>query len=436
MDDGSVPLCGTFFMILFILISFLLHLYSSAVLHCNENSFEKQIEEQDKAYLWMIRMKDDPLLMLGTVHLITILMACLVAIFTLPNLAGYFNGVFIGFTGRGISVCLSWILSFAIGLLCMVSLAYLLPVRIGRYYAEQIIKVFHRPLCRLFGLAGLLTVLFDLPVCGIIRLFRMDPHHFSEDVTEDEIIDLVDEAHEQGVILESEAEMIQNIMEFGDKTARDIMTHRKNLNALESSTSFSQAMKFVLEKTNTRYPVYDETIDNIIGLIHLKDMAVMGEKEELRDLPLNQIPGLIRGVGFVPETRRIDSIFKAMQANKVHMAVVIDEYGQTAGIVTMEDILEEIVGNILDEHDDIEHFVQHLYDNSMMMDGLTPIEQVEEALDTEIDDEEYDTLNGYLTSLLDHIPTKDDKFVEDKGFRFQIISVEDNMIRKVRVTKL
>ncbi len=149
-----------------------------------------------------------------------------------------------------------------------------------------------------------------------MRLFGIDPYHYQDDVTEDEIIDLVDEAHEQGVILESEAEMIQNIMAFGDKTARDIMTHRKNVNAIEASTTLGEAMAFMLENSNTRYPVYYETIDNIIGIIHMKDAAIQMIEHNQQDAPVCEIKNLVRYVGFIPETRNIDSIFKAMQAKR------------------------------------------------------------------------------------------------------------------------
>ena len=150
-----------------------------------------------------------------------------------------------------------------------------------------------------------------------------------------------------------------------------------------------------------------------------------------------QIPDLIREAVYVPETRSINDLFKRMQAKKIHLVVVVDEYGQTSGIVTMEDILEEIVGNILDEYDEDENFIQLQNDQSLVMNGLTPLEQVDDVLNSDFDEEEFDTLNGYLTSLLGHVPNMaEDKEIKAKGYLFTILAVENNTIQKVRVEKL
>jgi len=149
-----------------------------------------------------------------------------------------------------------------------------------------------------------------------------------------------------------------------------------------------------------------------------------------------QIPKLVRSVAYIPETRGIDSLFQAMQTKKIHIAIVVDEYGQTAGLVTMEDILEEIVGNIFDEYDESEEFIQPQFDESILMDGLTPLDDVEEVLGIDLGDHAFETLNGYLTSLLGHIPTAEDKEINANGYCFQILSVEDNIIQKIRVEKI
>ncbi len=280
----------------------------------------------------------------------------------------------------------------------------------------------------------------DNPAPGRMRklgkLFRSILHHSDDDVTEDEIIDLVDEAHEQGVIEENEAEMIQNIMEFGDKDARDIMTHRKNLNALEDHMTLQEAVHYMAGCSNSRYPVYHGTLDNIIGFIHIKDVIPHMLENGMENEPLNRIPHLIRSAAFIPETRGIDAVFESMQKKKIHMAIVVDEYGQTSGILTMEDILEEIVGNILDEYDESEEFMKPQYDESILMDGQTPLDDVETMLEIDLGDHEYETLNGYLTSLLGHIPTDEDKEIQANGYCFQILEVSRNVIQKLRVEKI
>ena len=179
-----------------------------------------------------------------------------------------------------------------------------------------------------------------------------------DDVTEEEIISMVNEGHEQGVLLASEAEMIHNIFEFGDKEAKDIMTHRKNLIAIDGNLSYNDAVSFIIENSKSRYPVYLNDIDNIIGVLHIKDAFAFAQKNEVFRTSIKDIPGLIRDVDFVPETLNINRLFKMMQAKKSHMVIVVDEYGQTSGAVAMEDILEEIVGNIEDEHDEEEQLIR------------------------------------------------------------------------------
>ena len=256
-------------------------------------------------------------------------------------------------------------------------------------------------------------------------------------MTEEEIISIVDDAHEQGVIEESEAEMIQNIIEFSDKEAQDIMTHRKNINAIDEKTPLKEALTLMLNGSNSRYPVYRDDIDDIIGILHLKDAMKEMMFENHAEETVGRIPNLIRDASYIPETRSINDLFKRMQAKKLHMAIVVDEYGQTSGIVTMEDILEEIVGNILDEYDEDDHFIIEQLDNTYLMKGLTPLEDVEETLSIDLQEEEYETLNGYLTSLLGHIPNIDeDKEIRANGYLFTILAVENNTIQRVRVEKL
>ena len=192
----------------------------------------------------------------------------------------------------------------------------------------------------------------------------LNPSSHEDDVTEEEIISMVNEGHEQGVLRASEAEMIHNIFEFGDKEAKDIMTHRKNLIAIDGELSYNDAVPFIIENNKSRYPVYLEDIDNIIGVLHIKDAFAFAQKNEVFRTSIKDIKGLIREVDFVPETLNIHTLFQKMQAKKSHLVIVVDEYGQTSGAVAMEDILEEIVGNIEDEHDEEEELIRQNSDGS------------------------------------------------------------------------
>ena len=266
--------------------------------------------------------------------------------------------------------------------------------------------------------------------------FVKNPSVHDDDVTEEEIKSMVNEGHEQGGLLASEAEMINNIFEFGDKEAKDIMTHRKNLIVIDGNLSYNDAVSFIIENSKSRYPVYLDDIDNIIGVLHIKDAFAFAQKNEVFRTSIKDIPNLIREVDFVPETLNIHTLFKMMQAKKSHMVIVVDEYGQTSGAVAMEDILEEIVGNIEDEHDEEETLIRQNPDGSYLMNGLASMPEVIELLGLPVDEDAFETLNGFLVSLLEKIPNDGETAqINMYGYDFNVLKVEDKMIREVLVRK-
>ena len=225
----------------------------------------------------------------------------------------------------------------------------------------------------------------------------------NDDVTEEEIISMVREGHEQGTILASEAELIHNVFEFDDKEVKDIMTHRKNIVSLDGSMSFIDAIEFIIDTGKSRFPVYENDVDSIIGVLHIKDAFTFFEKNEVYRSSIKDIDGLIRPVDFIPETVNINDLFKKMQSKKSHLAMVVDEYGQISGLIAMEDILEELVGNIEDEHDEEENYIRKNDDETFIMDGMTEFSDVKEALSLPVEDDAYETLNGFIISLSDKI---------------------------------
>lgn len=259
----------------------------------------------------------------------------------------------------------------------------------------------------------------------------------NDDVTEEEIISMVREGHEQGTILASEAELIHNVFEFDDKEVKDIMTRRKNIVSLDGSMSFIDAIEFIIDTGKSRFPVYENDVDSIIGVLHIKDAFTFFEKNEVYRSSIKDIDGLIRPVDFIPETVNINDLFKKMQSKKSHLAMVVDEYGQISGLIAMEDILEELVGNIEDEHDEEENYIRKNDDETFIMDGMTEFSDVKEALSLPVDDDAYETLNGFIISLSDKIPEEGDKTVISAyGYRFSVMSVEDKVIKQVMIKKL
>lgn len=259
----------------------------------------------------------------------------------------------------------------------------------------------------------------------------------AEEEVQEEIISMLNEGHEQGVFLGNEAEMIQNIFDFSDKEAKDIMTHRKNIVALDGKLSFHDAIDVMIENAYSRYPVYIDDIDNIIGVVHIKDALLFSKRNEVFRTSICDIPDFVRQVEFIPETRNIHALFQVMQSQKQHMVIVVDEYGQTSGVVAMEDILEEIVGNIEDEHDKEQAFVEEVEKGVFLLDGEAPFEEVVEQLELPLDEDAFDTLNGYLISKLEKIPGDDDEFVvQADGYEFRILHVENKTIRNVKARVL
>ena len=259
----------------------------------------------------------------------------------------------------------------------------------------------------------------------------------NDDVTEEEIISMVREGHEQGTILASEAELIHNVFEFDDKEVKDIMTHRKNIVSLDGNMSFIDAIEFIIDTGKSRFPVYENDVDSIIGVLHIKDAFTFFEKNEVYRSSIKDIDGLIRPVDFIPETVNINDLFKKMQSKKSHLAMAVDEYGQISGLIAMEDILEELVGNIEDEHDEEENYIRKNDDETFIMDGMTEFSDVKEALSLPVDDDAYETLNGFIISLSDKIPEEGDKTVISAyGYRFSVMSVEDKVIKQVMIKKL
>lgn len=270
------------------------------------------------------------------------------------------------------------------------------------------------------------------------RINNMKRNNVSEDeVIEEEIISMVKEGHEQGVLMESEAEMIHNIFEYAEKEAKDIMTHRKNIVAIDGDMSFYDMVAYVDDTGKSRFPVYEGDIDNIIGVLLIKDAFLYCQKNEIFRTPVKDIPGLVREVDFITETIKINNLFKKMQSEKSQICIVIDEYGQTSGLVAMEDILEEIVGEIEDEHDEEEQIFLEESDGVYTFDGLTELPDVLEVIDLPVEEDTFETLNGYIISLLEKVPNDDEcETIERYGYLFEIQKVENRIIRQVRITKL
>ena len=267
---------------------------------------------------------------------------------------------------------------------------------------------------------------------GILKLMGVDPNAKGNRITEDELKTLVDVGLEEGAIENDEFEMITNVFSLDDSLAKDIMIPRIDMSFLHVDASYDEVIELYRETSYTRFPIYSETRDTIIGTINVKDLLLYPKDEPFH------IRKILREPHFTFEHKEVGTLLMEMQEGGISLVIVLDEYGATSGMITMEDILEEIVGNIFDEHDKEEHHIVSRSDGTYFMDGSADLEEVAQALDLEeLAENENDTLNGYLISLIDKIPGDGERFeVEAHGFLFRVLSVKDKMIRRVEVKKL
>ena len=268
----------------------------------------------------------------------------------------------------------------------------------------------------------------------VVRLLGFDPNASEEEVTEEEIRMLVDAGEEKGVIEESQKEMINNIFEFDDIIAADVMTHRTDIEAVEITDDISDIIEKTLEAGYSRIPVYEEDLDNIKGIVYVKDLL----KYVGKNVPKNfKISHIMREAFFFPESKKCRDLFNEMTEKHLQMVFVCDEYGGIAGIVTIEDLLESIVGNMQDEYDNEEEEIEQVNETTFSLDGTTDIEEVEEILGTKFPEGEYDTIGGLIMAELGRIPGEDENpTVELLGFRFTVEEVEERRITRITAERL
>ncbi len=313
-------------------------------------------------------------------------------------------------------------------------LGILLPKLLATRYPDKIIKRFNWLTVATVIVFKPLSILIDAAYSAMSAFFGAGEEP-EEDVSEEEILVMLDAGEEQGSIDKQEQEMINNIFEFDDKTVGEICTHRKDIVALCESSTPDEVIKIISEEKFSRIPVYDGDIDNITGVLHVKDfmhkVLVEGQKTP-------NIGEIAMEPYFVPYTKKTDELFHEMQHKKIHLAVVTDEYGGTEGIVTMEDLIEEVMGEIQDEYDEEETpDIVVLNNDRIIMEGSVPLEDVASQLEIELPTEEYDTLAGFLIAMLDRVPDEDEKNlrVEYAGHIFEIDEIEENRISRVIVRK-
>lgn len=307
----------------------------------------------------------------------------------------------------------------------------LVPKKLAMAKSEKISYAFAPILYAVSIVAKPFVKLLSFSTNTVLRIIGIDPNADEEQVTEEEILMMVDVGEEKGVIENSQKEMINNIFEFDDMDAGDIMTHRVDMTAVEADEPVQTVIEAAIADGYSRIPVFDDDPDNIVGVVYIKDLLkFIGE-----DIPQNTtIRQVMREAYFVPESKKCGELFAEMTEKHIQMSIVVDEYGGTAGIVTIEDILESIVGNIQDEYDSEDEEISKINDNIYTVDGITDIDEVDELIGAHLPKGDYDTIGGFLISRLGYLPVDGGMDeVEYENLKFTVLSVDERRIDKIKI---
>jgi len=408
-----------------------------ALISLNDNKIRWMAEDGNKKAQLIRNLLAEPSRFLATIQIGITLAGFLASAFAAESFSGQLVGLI---KLSGVQLPEVWLHTLSVVLITLVLsyftlvLGELVPKRLAMTRAEPIAMLVAQPLTFLSHLTFPFVKLLTLSTNFFVRLVGVNPDEEDQKVTEEEIRMMVDVGEEIGTIDESEKLMINNIFEFNNKSAADIMAHRTDITALPVESDLDAVTDFFKQEKYSRIPVYEGSIDNIVGVMHAKDLIqVLADPEARRNFRLKN---MMRKPYFVAEGKRTDQLFAEMQRNKTHLAVIIDEYGGTAGIVTLEDLLEEIVGDILDEDDEEERRIHTIDEHTYRMDGLVSLDSVKDCLEVELPIDDYETLSGFIIGQLGRIPaTGELPTVTFAGWVFKVEEVDEKKIARVLVRR-
>jgi len=418
-------------MAVLIMIYAILNAAGTAIVAVSDNQVESDAEEGNKRAKRVLSYQENEKLFTVTIHMILTLIILInggIALDTFQNDVRLWlnadNNVYLNI--------ISFIIISVILLIIHMVFGHLIPKRLANKYPSRVlyqtigfVSFFIQLFRPLYWVNNYLSIVFG-------RLFGLHPNEGDRKVTEEEIMTIVEASSKTGDIDEEESEMIQNIFEFGDTTVDEVMTHRTEVSAISVKSTKKQVIDYIRTEQFTRFPVYDGDIDHIIGTMHVKDLLRYIDNPEEKF----SVKSLLRPPYFVPDSKKTSELFREMQKQKNHIAIVLDEYGGTAGIVTIEDLIEEIVGNIFDEYDDEEEEIQIVDHQTFEVDGLSNISDVEDIIDAGLPVDDYDTVSGFILGQLGRFPEENEEVViVYEGFKFEVLSIEDKVISRVRITK-
>lgn len=403
-----------------------------AIVSVNKNKIKILAQDGNKKAKQLLKLYEEPNKFLSTIQVAITLagfLASAVAATTMADdIAAFLTKYNIPY-GTQIAIALvTFILSY-------ITLVFgeLYPKRMALQYSERIAMFCVRPLIFISKITKPFVWMLSASVAFLLRITGVKATNIEEHYSEEEIRSLLEVGQETGLIKETGKEMITSIFEFDDKLAYEVMTPRTDVYMINIADNLADYVDELLEERYARVPVYEKDSDNIIGILYMKDFMIEARKHGFENV---DIRSLLRKPYLVPESKNIDDLFRELQETKVHIAILIDEYGGVSGIVTIEDLIEEVMGNIDDEYDDSEAKLQKLDDNTYLIDGQYYIDDLNDELQLNLESEEHETIGGLIIDFLGEIPDEDEaeqRIVEFENCTFKIESVRDRRIDKVKL---
>ena len=320
--------------------------------------------------------------------------------------------------------------AIASGILTVLILLFgeITPKTMATIHAEKMALIY-APIISIFMkvMTPVIFIINGLSI-GVLFLLRVDPNAKNDLMTETELRTIVDVSHEDGVIESDEREMIYNVFDLGDAKAKDVMVPRVHVTFADVNSTYEELLDIFREDKFTRLPIFEDTTDNVVGTINMKDLLLYDNTKEFH------IRDILREAYFTYEYKSISELLVEMRQASFNIAIVLDEYGETAGLITLEDILEEIVGEIHDEYDENEEdFVQEVTEREYIIEGSMNLDDLNDRLDLDLNSEEYDSLGGFIIERLDRLPEAGDSIVTEEGIRMVVEKLDKNRIEKVHV---
>lgn len=425
------------FLVLLTSVNAFLSAAEIALISLNDNKIKVMAEDGHKKARQLLKLLGEPSRFLATIQIGITLAGFLASAFAADTFAeplvALIKTTNVQLSDNFLRIITVFMITLVLSYFTLV-FGELVPKRIAMTKAEPVAFAVVPVLLILSTIAYPFVKLLTFSTNIIVSMFGIDPHASQGNVTEEEIRMMVDVGEEKGTIQQREKMMINNIFEFNNKEAEDIMTHRMELFSLPVSASLDEIVEMIHQEKFTRIPVFEDNIDDIIGILHVKDLIPLINAASIENFSLKDN---IRKPYFVPTSKKIDELFVDLQLAKTHIAIVIDEYGGTAGIVTIEDLVEEIVGNIFDEYDEELIDFKKLTDDTYEVSGMMNLEELEERFEVGFPIDEYETLSGFIISLIGKIPESDDvSEVIFKNLHFKIAQVTEKRIEKVILTVL